>query len=196
MLMEKPADLTYKCAGAPATLPERVANKVDTKQKSANVKNQSPLTKFGGYMKNNKAVEDLKKLATDMNVFALAIWLDRFLRRKTIRPLPRRYKDYDTQRWQLAEYLHRLSPELQTKFTDADLTLLERLPKAKNKGPDYARSVILLLKEAPATNIDSALRILQSVMSNPTFDSAKWADINKLCRRMCQAQKRFQIQAA
>ena len=46
MLTVKPADLIYKCAGAPATLPEKAVSKVDTKQKSANVKTLMNLYKM------------------------------------------------------------------------------------------------------------------------------------------------------
>jgi len=140
-------------------------------------------------MPKNEAVENLKKLAMDMNVFALAEWLKNFLAGKNIHPLPPRREDYDTQRWQLADYFYILPIEIKKKIIDADLMLLEKLA---NYNTSYAKDVILLLKEAPATDINSAMRLIEHAMKNPFLDITTSYHL----KNVHEAQKRFLTQMA
>ena len=155
-------------------------------------------------MTRTEIVGHLKTLTTNMNVFALAIWLDGFLSERNTAPLLRCPNNPNLAEgsW-LALYLHDLPPELQTKFMDAVLILLENLPKVattKGRGTDYVSYVILLLEEAPATNIDSAIKLIRSIEENSTLESMKWTGgimpIKEFSQRARQAQKRFQAQGA
>ena len=71
-------------------------------------------------MTRTEIVGHLKTLTTNMNVFALAIWLDGFLSERNTAPLLRCPNNPNLAEgsW-LALYLHDLPPELQTKFMDA-----------------------------------------------------------------------------
>lgn len=154
-------------------------------------------------MRMNEAAQLLSEIIENKSISELSSWLSDYLTGKNIAPLPPRSRDYETSGDWLTDILSDLECEQKTKLIDANILLLKKLNETEianesNLATDFATDVILLLEEAPATDIGSTLKLLKSIIAQDSIlGSMVWrghTSLRKYAQQAYNAQERFKAQ--